>query len=305
MSIRAVGLLMVFAAFPASALDAVTVHGGVVYNHPARKPLKMTIFTPVGESAGSGRPAVLLIHGGSWLYGSRYQLHWYGRQLASQGYVAASLDYRMMPRYAFPDCLHDCKQAVRFLRKNAAAYGIDPGRIAVLGNSAGGHLAALLAATRPEDGLEGSGSADETSSVQAAVVLYGVTDMSYYRNPSGYIRMFGVTAKFIDNFVTRRYTGSGNPYDAASPAHYADERMCPTLFIHGTKDNLVPYAQTAVFADQLRRAGVPVRLITVRHGHAFDFFVPRARAGIFPEIVRFLDDRLKAPAAAEPHQPRN
>lgn len=305
MVIRAVLLLVAAAAFPASALDAVTVHGGVVFNRPDRKPLKMTIFTPAGEVAGSVRPAVLLIHGGSWLYGSRYQLHWYGRQLARRGYVAASLDYRMMPRYAFPDCLHDCKAAVRFLRRNAAAYGIDPGRIAVMGNSAGGHLAALIAATHPEDGLEGAGAGEEPSSVQAAVVLYGVTDMSYYRNPSGYIRMFGMTAKFIDNFVTRRYTGSGNPYDAASPAHYADERMCPTLFIHGTKDNLVPYGQTVAFAGQLSRAGVPVRLITVRHGHAFDFLVPGARAGIFPEIVQFLDDRLKSPAAAEPHQPRN
>jgi dipeptidyl aminopeptidase/acylaminoacyl peptidase len=116
--------------------------------------------------------------------------------------------------------------------------------------------------------------------------------------------MFGLTSKFIENFVTRRHQGDGDPFDAASPAHYADESMCPALFIHGTEDNLVPYGQTVAFYGQLRRMGVPARLITVSHGHAFDFFVPRARAGIFPQIVEFLDTHLKAPGSAV-HQPRN
>jgi len=286
----------------ATADDGYSVRRGVVYNHPARKPLKLTIFSP--NDGTEKHPAVLLIHGGGWLFGTRYQLDWYGRQLARHGYVAATIDYRMMPRYAFPDCLHDCKLGVMWLRSNAAAYGIDPERIGALGNSAGGHLTALLGATKPEDGLEPAGAAGVSSSIRAAVVLYGVSDMSYYRNPTGYIRLFGVTSQFIKNFVTRDYHGEGDAFDAASPVHYADESMCPTLFIHGTKDNLVPYGQTVAFYNQLRRLGVPTRLITVCHGHAFDFLVPGARARIFPDILEFLDTHLKVTGAPS-HQPRN
>ena len=299
-------VLIVMACVPTPvswAEDAYPIHKGVVYNHPARKPLKMTIFMP--NDGLAKHPAVLLIHGGSWMYGTRYQLDWYGRELARHGYLAATIDYRMMPRYAFPDCLYDCKLGVMWLRANAAAYGIDPERIGALGNSAGGHLAALLASTAPEDGLEPLSAPAVSSEVQTAVVLYGVTDMSYYRNPQGYVRLFGLTPRFIKNFVTRRYRGEGDAFDAASPAHYADESMCPTLFIHGTEDNLVPYGQTVAFYGQLRRAGVPTRLITVSHGHAFDFFVPGARARIFPEILKFLDAHLKGAPGSAPHQPRN
>jgi acetyl esterase/lipase len=285
------------------AEDGYSVHRGVVYNHPARKPLKMTVFTP--DDGRELHPAVLLIHGGGWLLGTRYQLDWYGRHLARHGYVAATVDYRMMPRYAFPECLHDCKLGVMWLRANAAEYGIDPERIGAFGNSAGGHLTALLAATTPEDGFEPPSSPAVSSAIQTAVVLYGVTDMSYYKNPEGYIRLFGFTSRFIGNFVTRRYRGDGDAFDAASPVHYADASMCPTLFIHGTEDNLVPYGQTVAFYGQLLRSGVPARLITVSHGHAFDFFVPGARARIFPEIVEFLDTHLKGSGDSGPRQPRN
>ena len=106
----------------------------------------------IGEAKpGAKFPGVVLIHGGAWLFGTRYQLHWYGSRLARAGYVAASINYRMLPMYPFPYCIHDCKAAVRWLRLHADEYGIDPERIAAFGNSAGGHLAGLLATTRPRD----------------------------------------------------------------------------------------------------------------------------------------------------------
>lgn len=280
-------LLLIPAAAEAGA-NAYTVQHGVVFSREPR--LKMNIYTP--NNGQTGRPAVVLIHGGSWLYGTRYQLHWYGRNLARRGYVAAAIDYRMMPRNAFPACLQDCKLAVQWLKANADKYGIDPERIGALGNSAGGHLTALLAATTPEDGFEPASGLDESSAIKTAIVLYGVSDMSYYRKPRGYIRLFGLTSRFVRNFVTRAYKGSGDPYDAASPTHYADKNMCPTLFVHGKKDNLVPYGQTLAFYNQLRSDRVPTRLLTVPHGHAFDFFKPRARKKLFPELVKFLDEHL-------------
>jgi len=264
----------------------------VTYARPNGKRLTMTLFVP--RAGGQTlRPAVVLIHGGAWVFGTRRQLHWYGRRLAEKGYVAASINYRLMPWHGFPACLHDSKAAVRWLRIHATHYGVDPGRIAVLGNSAGGHLTALLATTRPADGLEGGENPGPSSAVQAAVNLYGVADMSYYRHPRGYIRLFGLTARFADRFVGGKREDDGqNPYDLASPTYYAHPNTCPMLFVHGTKDNQVPYGQSVAFCEQLRRLGVPTRLITVPYGHAFDFLHHRTRGYVFTEILGFLQEHL-------------
>lgn len=276
----------------AMAMDY-TVKGPVIYAEPGGKRLKMTLFLPKANG-DQHRPGVVLIHGGAWLFGTRRQLQWYGRRFAENGYVAAAVSYRMMPRFPFPHCAHDCKAAVRWMRIHADDYGIDCDRIAVLGNSAGGHLAALLATTRSEDGLEGDENPGASSAVQAAVDLYGVADMSYYRRPRGYIRLLGFTAKYIDAFVGKGCEEGENPYDAASPANYTHRDACPVLFIHGKKDHFVPYAQSVVFCEQLRRLGVPTRLITVPYGHAFDFFHFKTRKYVFAEILEFLQIHLGA-----------
>jgi acetyl esterase/lipase len=208
--------------------------------------------------------------------------------LAENGYVAAAVSYRMMPKYPFPYCLHDCKAAVRWLRLHASQYRLDPDRIAVLGNSAGGHLAALLATTSSERDLEGPDNPGASSAVQAAVVLYGVADLSYYRHPKGYISMAGLTHAYVKQFVGQP-DDRRDPFDAASPVTYADRSTCPILFVHGSKDGFVPHGQSLAFCEQLERLGVPTRLITVPYGHAFDFFHPRVRAAVFKEILDFLN----------------
>jgi len=289
------GATVLIVASAVACAKEYTVDRSIVYARPNGKTCRMTLHLPAGDT-GARRPGVLLIHGGAWLFGTRHQLGWYGRHFARQGYVAASINYRMMPKYPFPSCLHDCKAAVRWMRLHADEYGLDPERIAVLGNSAGGHLSAMLATTAPEDGLEGADNPGASSRVQAAIVLYGVADLSYYRSPKGYVRFAGITPKFMERFVGTPQGEGHDPYDAASPATYAGRRTCPTLFVHGTKDNWVPYAQSVAFCQRLRRLGVPTRLIAVRHGHAFDLFHLNARRHLFDEIVRFLDEHLGAPA---------
>jgi acetyl esterase/lipase len=265
--------------------------GKMMYVDYGARKLKMTLRTPEDDGKVL-RPAVLLIHGGAWLFGTRHQLHWYGERLADNGYVTAAISYRMMPRYRFPNCLYDAKAAVRWLRLHADQYRIDPNRIAVLGNSAGGHLAALLATTIPSDGLEGSGDPGPSSAVQAAVVMYGVTDMSYYRHTKGYIGIGGISDAFVKRFLSKGPAATADPYAAASPVTYARRETCPTLLVHGTKDNFVPYAQSLAFYEQLRSLGVPSRLVTVPYGHAFDFFHHRARADVFVGILSFLNEHL-------------
>lgn len=277
--------------------------GKVVYVGYGGRELKMTLRSPKDNGSGL-RPAVVLIHGGAWFSGTRHQLHWYGKRLAENGYVTAAISYRMMPRYPFPHCLHDAKSAVRWLRLHAQEYRIDPARIAVLGNSAGGHLASMLATTRPADGLEGTGNPGVSSAVQAAVVMYGVSDLAYYRDPKGYIGFGGISRAFVQSFVGKDPTGTKDPYAAASPLTYASRDTCPMLFIHGTKDHFVPYAQSLAFCEKLRRLGVPTRLITVPYGHAFDFFHPRARANVFVEILSFLNEHLNQQRPSKADNPQ-
>lgn len=253
----------------------------------------MRLYLPAGEYK-QPRPAVLLIHGGAWIAGSRGQLDWYGKRLAREGYVAASINYRLMPKYGFPECLYDAKAAVRWLRLNADAYNIDRDRIGVFGNSAGGHLAALLATTANGD-LEGPDNPGPSTEVQAAVIMYGVLDLNYYRKPKGYIRLFGFTTRFVKAFVANAPSGKHDSYDAASPVTYADSDVCPMLLVHGKKDRQVPYAQSVSFSEQLKRLGVEARLITVKYGHAFDFFHWKTRKRVFGDILTFLDGHLSEP----------
>ena len=263
----------------------------VVYTGYDGKKCRMTVYRPK-DCATDPRPAVLLIHGGGWMFGTRGQLGWYGRRLAENGYVAASINYRMMPKYSFPACLHDCKAGVRWLRAHADELGVDPGRIAALGDSAGGHLTALLAATKPADGLEGDANPGYSSEIQAAVVLYGVADLSYYRRPKGFVKFLGFTGFFMDKFVGPEKEDGTDPIGLASPVTYADRGTCPVFFSHGLRDNWVPYGQSVAFRQQLRRLGVPTRLVTVPYGHAFDFFHPRIRGRLFEGVLVFLDTHL-------------
>src|SRR4051812_16305493 len=147
------------------------------------------VFARVGErdllldlarpERGGPYPAVLLLHDGGWIDGSRKQFEQTLRTLAARGYVAVAADYRLAPQDRFPAPLEDCKAAVRWLRANAADHAIDPARVGVVGFAAGGHLACLLGVTVPEDGLEGAGgNPDQSSRVQAVVSFFGPTDLT-------------------------------------------------------------------------------------------------------------------------------
>lgn len=285
-----VWLLVVLLAPVAAARDY-RVNRRIIYAEYEGKKCRMTLYLPKGDSEAP-RPAVLLVHGGAWFFGTRQQLGWYGKRLAERGWIAASINYRMMPKYPFPNCLEDCKAALRWLRAHADDYGIDPNRIGALGNSAGGHLVSLLATTRPEDGFEGTGNPEESSAVQAVVSMYGVADLSYYRSPKGYVRFGGFTKYFMEQFVDDAPEGVPDPYDWASPATYVHAGMPPMLLLHGTKDHWVPYAQSVAFEKQLQRNGVETALITVPHGHAFDFFHPCVRKRVWEDMFGFLERSL-------------
>ena len=270
-----------------------TVKDRVVYASPEGKSLRLTLYQPKQDTT-EARPVVLLIHGGGWKFGTRYQCMWYAHRFAEHGYVAVSINYRMMMKYPFPNCIHDAKAAVRWLRLHAEEYHIDPNRIAALGESAGGHLATLLGTTPGKPEFEGAENGGASSAVQAVISIYGATDLSYYKDPDSIIDLWGITPKFMGRFVGEGKQKDGqDAFAVASPVNYASKQTPPTLFIHGTDDHMVPFEQSKRFYEKLQSLGVPTKLIAVPdRDHGFDHFHPSERNQIFKEILAFLDKHM-------------
>jgi acetyl esterase/lipase len=239
--------------------------------------LKLNVAWPM---KGKGPfPAVVLIHGGGWLYGSHHDLVPLSLRLAEQGFVAITVTYRLLPHYRFPDQLHDVKCAVRWLRANAGRYKANPDRVGVFGHSAGGHLACMLGMTCGRDDLEGNGGfKDQRSDVRCIVCTSGMTDLAHlYTFPARGIA--GAIAKrAVEKFVGAPPARAAKTYEMASPISYATRSCPPTLLICGTKDDVIPNEQSLRLEKRLREAGADVRLLTLL-GAAHDFLgIHRERA---------------------------
>lgn len=218
-------------------------------------------------------PIVVAIHGGGWYKGSRASMDAAALHFLALGYAYASIDYRLSSEAIYPAQIEDCKCAIRFLRAHAAKYHIDPSKIGAWGDSAGGHLAALLGTTAGIARLEGTGGWQSASSVvQAVVDLYGPTDLR------------GGTS--ADDIVGRLLGGSAaDKRDLAadaSPVVFASKSSAPMLILHGSKDPLVSPSHSRVLYDALKEAGADVTLnILPGAGHGgMEFYTGASLAAI-------------------------
>jgi acetyl esterase/lipase len=245
---------------------------GLVYAGQAgRRPLMLDLYLPPGPAA-TPRPLVVYIHGGLWTVGSRRTSGAFAdwplalAALAARGYVVASIDYRPAGEATFPAQIHDVKQALRWLRSKAGAYGIDRSRVLVWGADAGGQLAALAAASCGAAGLERAESGappnpvigtsqppppvDESACAQAAVVWYGVADLTHIGDMPQANEFLGCTAPTCA--PQRRL---------ASPVNYIDNTAPPFLVIHGMEDLVVPVSQASRLNAAIRAKNGSVELI--------------------------------------------
>src|SRR2546423_8837559 len=190
-AIPALVVLTAFSVLPAPAQkpppkpfvpETVVCEPDVEYANPDGQHLQLDLARP---KTGTGPfPAIICIHGGGFRAGTRQGYDGLCLKLAEQGYVAATVSYRLAPKYPFPAAVHDTKAAVRWLRANAAKYQIDPERIGVTGGSAGGHLAQFLGVTAGGTEFEGDQNPGVSSSVACVVNFYGPSDFpkSYGKN---------------------------------------------------------------------------------------------------------------------------
>jgi len=224
----------------------------------------MDVFLP-RKPICTPTPAVLWFHAGAWRQGGR-KSDAGAILLATNGFISASIDYRLSTEARFPAAIEDCKAAVRFLRANAATYGIDPEGIGVAGASAGGHLALLVAMAGEEAGLEGRGEWGHVSShVAAACSWYGPTDFTV-----GETAFDRRTGRAPMAFLGGTLQGRRDIYLQASPITYVGVKSPPILVIHGKCDEIVPYDQSERMFKACERAGSPAELILVEGaGHDF------------------------------------
>jgi acetyl esterase/lipase len=222
-------------------------------------------------------PAVVVLHGGSWQHGDSTQLPALNRYLAARGYVVAAINYRLLPDHPFPAARDDLLAAIAYLKANAAGMGIDPDRIVLLGRSAGGQLALLVAYTAHDPAIRG------------AIGLYSAIDLAYaYDNPCD--------PRLLDGrAIVQAYLGGSlahipDAYAAAAPITFAGPDSPPTLLIHGARDELVSIAQSERLAARLAWAGRPhllLRLPWATHGCDANFCGPSGQISTFA-IERFL-----------------
>lgn len=256
---------------------------GVEYTNPDGQHLKLNLARP--KQLDAPAPAVLCIHGGGFRAGKRERWDKLCRQLAERGYVAATVTYRLAPKYQFPAAIHDVKAAVRWLRANAEKYKIDETRIGVVGDSAGGHLVQFLGVTGGVARFEGHGGNEKHSSRVSCVV-------NYY-GPSDFTKSYGKSvdaAEVLPLWLGGDAKSHRKAHILASPLYWVTPEAAPTLLLHGTEDPYVNHEQAVWIHDRLKAANVEVKLVTLQGaGHGFrKEHLKRAEAAMFDFFAKQL-----------------
>jgi acetyl esterase/lipase len=240
-------------------------------------------------------PAVIWIHGGGWVGGSKSA----GREtsicrtLAENGYAAFSINYQLArdttkpdanpgdPAVAWPQNIYDCKSALRYIRKEAATFGVDPARIAVSGGSAGAHLALVLGLSGDDEALNKGGLyTDQSNKVSCIIDFYGPTVIT--------------DAKRIAKFTGKDDKETEANVLAASPILHVKKDSPPVLVAHGTKDGTCDISYSRNLVEKMKEVGTQHEYIEVEGaGHSFNF--QPAQMDLRPAILAFLGKHLGKP----------
>lgn len=220
------------------------------------KDLRMDIIYP--EQGRKKSPCIVWICGGGWLEMDTGAHLAYLSWLARQGFVVASVEYRTSNEAKFPAQLIDVKAAIRYLRAHAKRYCIDPDRFGVMGESAGGHLASMVALTGSKKAFDKGDYLEYSSAVQAACPWYPPTDITTFPIPSE-----SATSAPESLLLGMNVSTNLEAAKKACPISYVTKQAPPFLFLHGTDDHVVPFQQSEILYDALTEKGADATLIAI------------------------------------------
>jgi acetyl esterase/lipase len=226
------------------------------------RPMVVDIYMPPKGQVAAPKPLILYIHGGGWIGGHTRHSGALANfpqvlaSLAAEGFVVASLEYRLSGEAPFPAQLQDARAALRFLKGNAAKFGIDTSRTGIWGGSAGGHLSALTALSCGDASLDVAPAPAGSECVQAAAIWYGVFDFAPMMARAGGdqagSKLLGCNGPCAPEAVRR-----------VSPVTYVDAKDPPFLLIHGEGDKVVDVSQSRIAEAAMKAAGEPVESIYI------------------------------------------
>jgi len=274
--------------FPATSLvpemhfDFVKQKKNIVYCSYGKRKMKLDVF--FDKNKKNRKTAIIIIHGGGWRSGSRQQHHQMAEKLASLGYVCFTPEYRLSTEALFPAAVYDIKAAIRWVRKNASKYNVNPDQIVSLGFSAGGELAAFMGTTGNMPLFEGVvTNSDSKSQVNAVIDIDGTLSFVHPESSEG------DDSKHISaGTYWFGYSRKENPklWEAASPLSYANDKTPPTLFINSS------IARMHAGRDDYRKILTENRIYSEVHElenspHSFCLFNPW-----FEPTIQYIDHFL-------------
>ncbi len=276
-------LLLWAASGSAAESNGVTVLRDIEYARAGELALKLDLHLPRGKARA---PLIVWVHGGAWRSGSRKDLPL--GKLVEAGYAVASVDYRLSTQAKFPAQIHDLKAAIRFLRGHGSEWRLPTKKILIAGDSAGGHLAALVGVSNGHAELEGDLGTDRTqsSAVQGIISFYGganLTSILKQSTPHG----LSVRVPALELLL------GGQPDDVlalarlASPVFHVDRDDPPLLLLHGDQDPQMPINQSLELCGAYQKVKAPVQLEVV-HGaaHGGAAFYDAERTEVVKKFLR-------------------
>lgn len=253
----------------------VTVEKDVLYAQRSSGPLTTDVYLPVEPNGG----AVILVHGGGWIRGSKEDFSGQASAFANAGYVAFTPSYRLVTDESsrYPAAIDDVQQFVRWARNESERYGFDPERLAAFGHSAGGQLVSLLGTTDTRDPSQPL-ARSISSRVGCVVSLSAPYDLL--------IESTEDLQLLIEGFVAPELR------EEASPLFRVDDRSAQFLLFHGTRDALIPFEQATNFNFVVNDHGTESELVPLE-GEGHNIRLNASRETIQTESLRFLSDCLE------------
>lgn len=266
--------------------------------------LHMNVMVPKTKEL---KPAVIFFPGGGFASADRDRFLEMRYALAQAGFVVASVEYRVIP-YLFPCLVEDGKAAVRYLRAHAEEFGIDPNKIGVIGDSAGGYVAQMVGTTNGEKEFDKGDFLHVSSDVQASVSIYGISDLSnigegYSEEIQNVHKSPSVTeALLLNGPAFNKFPGAPVNIDPdkvnkASPITHVDKNDPPMLLMHGNADTLVSPWQSANMYKAQKEAGVDTTYIIVEGAEHADLHW--YQKPIFDQVISFFEQKLGKPSASK------